>query len=200
MLETVKRINPHVRPGLQVKFHEVPQSGLDFVFNPASGELNGVLFDLLGDFPVYEAIVHLETNEKTVQIKGELKGELQLVCSLCAEDFTHVFEKTFVTLFYKSEQSIKNFGWDAHELEGSFDLEFLEGEIISIGEVIHEQVALEIPFKPMHSAKCKGLCVHCGTNFNLGSCECKPLEKKLDIGEPKASPFEKLKILSTGEK
>jgi uncharacterized protein len=39
---------------------------------------------------------------------------------------------------------------------------------------MHEQFVLALPMKPLCSATCKGLCVHCGANLNQGPCACAP--------------------------
>lgn len=194
MQESLKRKNPHIRQGLQIKFNEVPASGLDYEFTQTTGELNGVLFDILGDFPTYQAQVHLAPTNQNVQVKGQIQGELHLSCSRCAEDFRSSFNKSFVTLFYKSENDIKNLGLDAHDLVGSFDLEFLEGDTINVGEIIHEQIALEIPFTPICMDSCKGLCGQCGHNLNQSPCMTHQQSNDNNTWQ-KPSPFEKLKIL-----
>ena len=177
---------------LTVKFNEVPSAGLNFKFDQKSGELNSVLFDILGDFPVYSVEVNLKPNEEMVHLKGHLTGELNHICSRCAEEYLQPYNKSFVTAFYKSEENLKNLA-TMDDLEGSFDLEFLEGNEIKLSEVIHEQIALEIPFKPLCSVDCKGLCPQCGTNLNVDVCHC--AEKEIT---PKTNPaFEKLKILNS---
>jgi uncharacterized protein len=180
--------------GLTVKFHEIPAGGLDFRFSQQSGELNGALFDILGDFPVYKAELHLKPVDAMVQLKGHLSGELRHACSRCAEDFSTAFDKNFVTAFYKSEDNIKNLSGvmdgAMENLEGSFDVEFLEGNDIDLAEVVHEQVALEIPFQPLCTEHCKGLCPQCGANLNTANCKC---ETSASVG--KTSPFEKLRSL-----
>lgn len=192
-MQNPKAKNTHVRHGLVIKYNEVPSSGLDYVFRHTTGELNTVLFDIMGDYPVYETLVKIEPADNMVMLKGDLSGELRLTCSRCAEEFSKEFKKNFVTAYYKSETSLKNFGWDADDLVSSFDLEFLEGETINIGEAIHEQIALEIPFTPLCTESCKGLCVKCGTNLNDLKCECKNVTAVVD---KKVSVFEKLKVLS----
>lgn len=188
----VKTKNLSYGKGLQLKFNEVPSAGLDMVFTHTTGELNGLLLDVMGDFPVYEAEIKVEPLEQMVQVKGQVKGELHLTCSRCAEEYNLGFNKNFVTAYYKSEQSLKNFGMHSDDLTGSFDLEFLEGEIIDVGEALHEQIALEVPYQPLCTESCKGLCTMCGVNLNNSTCSCKPVEFKTEV---KSSPFEKLKAL-----
>ncbi|MBK9293976.1 MAG: DUF177 domain-containing protein [Oligoflexia bacterium] len=177
---------------MQLKFHEVPSAGIDLNFSHTTGELNGLLLDILGDFPNYETKIRVEPLEQMVQVKGQIKCELNLTCSRCAEVYANSFSKNFVTAFYKSEQSLKNFGMHSDDLTGSFDLEFLEGDIIDIGEVVHEQMALEIPYQPLCSEECLGLCFQCGINKNKSRCQCKSEDNNF---EDEKSPFSKLKGL-----
>lgn len=182
-----------ISQNLKVKFHEIPASGLDVEFSEASGELNFALRDLLGATPNYKARLNLRPVDEMIHLRGDLSTNLTHQCSRCGEDFTAAISKKFVTAFYKSEDSIKMFGESIDNLEGSFDLEFLEGNEIDLGEVLHEQVALEIPFQPLCSEDCKGLCTVCGTNLNVASCQCKLQVVTLD--QPKFSPFTTLKNL-----
>lgn len=63
-----------------------------------------------------------------------------------------------------------------------------EGGIVDLTDDIREDMLLALPFVALCSENCKGVCLKCGTNKNIASCECgkeKPLEW---------SAFEKLKI------
>jgi uncharacterized protein len=168
-----------------IKIHEIPIGGLDFKFSDQSGELNQVLFDLMGDYPTYTVEAQVRPLDKAVILTGKLTGELRHVCSRCAEEFSSKFSKTLQTTYCPSKETVPNFSGLINDMSGSFDLEFIEGNEINLAEVIHEHVALEIPFKPMCSEKCLGLCPRCGTNLNQNSCEC----VKNDHMELKASPF-----------
>jgi hypothetical protein len=48
-----------------------------------------------------------------------------------------------------------------------------EGKI-GLEDLATEQLYLNLPLKPICMPNCKGLCPTCGTNRNLGSCECEP--------------------------
>jgi uncharacterized protein len=49
---------------------------------------------------------------------------------------------------------------------------FFTGKQLAIGDILHEQVLLALPMKPLCTVDCKGLCPTCGTNLNLKSCNC----------------------------
>ena len=46
------------------------------------------------------------------------------------------------------------------------------GDIIDLQEMVKDQVLLELPLAPLCREECKGLCVSCGADLNLGSCAC----------------------------
>ena len=65
---------------------------------------------------------------------------------------------------------------------------FPKGEsMLSVENILQEQVYLTLPMKPLCTETCKGLCVQCGKNLNSGSCEC----RGADIG-PRLAPLMKL--------
>jgi len=47
-----------------------------------------------------------------------------------------------------------------------------EGDEIDFTREITEQVILAIPFKPLCSEDCKGLCSNCGAELNISNCAC----------------------------
>ncbi len=49
---------------------------------------------------------------------------------------------------------------------------FFEGGEIHLSEVACEQIFLEIPYQPLCSENCKGLCPQCGQDRNLSPCGC----------------------------
>jgi uncharacterized protein len=44
--------------------------------------------------------------------------------------------------------------------------------VIDLHDDVRQTVLLSVPFKLLCSERCKGLCPHCGTNWNLGTCNC----------------------------
>lgn len=182
--------------GVIIKTNEIPAGGLDLHFSEKTKEFNGILFDLIGSNPSYEIDISLSAIEKIIQLKGTFSGKMNFDCSRCAEDFSHPYFKSFTILFHQPENKFKdlsaavNTGDDA---DSSFEMEFLRSNDLDLGEVIHEQFALEIPFQPLCSEDCLGLCAQCGTNLNEEPCQCESLSKV-----SKSSPFAKLKSL-TGE-
>jgi uncharacterized protein len=109
---------------------------------------------------------------ENVRVVGRLTAPLALSCSRCLADFTSFIDTNF-TLFFRKETSIATTVEDELEL-GELDLlsSAYSGDEIDLTHEIEEQVAMEIPLKPLCSDACKGLCHECGTDLNTSSCSC----------------------------
>jgi len=104
------------------------------------------------------------------RVAGRLTGELELSCSRCLEPFklpvTTEFDLRYVP-------RVENAGEGEREVEeDDLSTAFYDGDEIDLSQLITEQFQLALPMKPLCRGDCKGLCPHCGTNLNTGSCGC----------------------------
>lgn len=110
------------------------------------------------------------------RVEGTLAVPVQLTCSRCLCNFSKSVASRF-TIFFRE-------GVAAHEDEDELELAeqdlistSFSGDEIDLLPEIAEQVALEIPVKPLCSDACKGLCPACGADLNSDGCSC-ALEQK----------------------
>jgi len=61
-----------------------------------------------------------------------------------------------------------------------------EGDEIDLTPLVHEQIILALPTRPLCGESCRGLCPRCGANLNAGACGC-----------PAAPPDPRLAVLLT---
>lgn len=86
----------------------------------------------------------------TLDIKGKVSAKVLLQCARCLEEREDLLEKPF-----------------------RFDYPFLkQDKFIDITNDIRQEVILSYPLKPLCGDGCKGLCLRCGENLNLGECLC----------------------------
>ena len=90
-------------------------------------------------------------DDLTVQVHVE--GERYFTCSLCLEEFNNLFEKD-LTLHY--------------------DIKGLNA--VTIDQDVRDELIVDHPIRILCRTDCRGLCSFCGTNLNLGECDCKPNE------------------------
>lgn len=109
---------------------------------------------------------------KNIRVTGRITVPLVLCCSRCLADYTSFVDTNF-TLFFCKEAAGKALTEDELEL-GEMDLMLstYTGDDIDLTKEIEEQVAMEIPSKPLCSEACKGLCHECGIDLNISGCSC----------------------------
>jgi len=121
-------------------------------------------------------------------ITGKIDTLLSLSCSRCLDSFVHHCKPKFTSLYCKNSEMVnprsKGQAKSAHEPPNSndqfsdIDITYLEENYINLSDLVTEQLQLQVPFQPLCNKNCKGLCTHCGTNFNLGKCACEKIITK----------------------
>lgn len=105
-----------------------------------------------------------------VRVAGSMQSAVRLSCSRCLAEYELPLSSDF-TIFYTESQGDE---FD-DEVELS-DVELISasytGDEINLDPEIAEQVMLEVPFKPLCSESCRGLCPECGADLNAGECGC----------------------------
>jgi uncharacterized protein len=104
------------------------------------------------------------------RVAGRVTGEIELTCGRCVEAFTLPvvgdFDLRYVPRPVSAAVSERELG------EDDLTTAFYDDDQIDVSQLIGEQIHLALPMKPLCSEDCKGLCPHCGTNLNMGSCSC----------------------------
>ncbi|MBG0789436.1 MAG: DUF177 domain-containing protein [Desulfovibrionaceae bacterium] len=122
----------------------------------------------------------LPQSDKGALIRGTLKGGVTLACDRCAT----LFEQDIDVEFDTFEQLP----------DGEYDevprVRLENGQLqLDVGAVLWEEFALALPFKPLCSEECKGVCPGCGKDLNTEACECEREE-----GDERLAVFRNLKI------
>jgi uncharacterized protein len=171
---------------LVFKLRDVTDDGLDLAVELdrplVSSAFEGVDgLDLGTTTARIEAHVSKEQQDN-VFVRGQLVGVVTLACSRCVEP-ARVKLDSPLELSLLSQQGVE----PEMNVEDDLEVAFYTGDEIDLNEVIREQLVLALPIAPVCREDCKGLCATCGTNLNLGACQCPPPEHE--------SPFSALKSL-----
>jgi uncharacterized protein len=76
---------------------------------------------------------------------------------------------------------------DDVDLPDEQEREFITEDRIDLEPAVVQSLVLALPFAPLHSPACAGICPSCGADLNDGACGCAPATA--------ASPFAALKDL-----
>lgn len=131
---------------------------------------------------------HVERgDDDTVHVRGRLQAEVALSCGRCLEGFTLNIDQELDLFYLAHAVGQENEEEDEVELsDRDVVVAYYEGDRLDLGNVIREQLFLDVPMKRVCREDCRGLCPHCGVNRNQQDCAC-PNE------EPSLSPFASLR-------
>ncbi len=99
-----------------------------------------------------EIDARFESVHEGILVTGDAFATASGECSRCLDPIDSAVEVEFQELFAYSGTSEDDF--------------VVENESIDLDQVIRDAVVLSLPFQPVCSAGCKGLCVTCGANLN----------------------------------
>lgn len=129
---------------------------------------------------------------------GRITGQVTVACSRCLEPMTISFDEALRVTFLPQAELPKpdEVAAKDEEAEGlaitedDLDLFGHDGEVIDLEPLVREQFLLAVPYAPLCSEDCKGLCSQCGSNKNLAPCSCEA------PGDPRLAGLKALKFPS----
>ncbi len=107
----------------------------------------------------------LDKSQHQIVLKCNLTISVKLICDRCGEEFNSDVNSKF-SLIYLFDSSAPNID------ETNVKFLALTEDRIDITDDVIDYANLSIPMKRLCSEDCKGLCLSCGTNLNLKSCNC----------------------------
>lgn len=105
------------------------------------------------------------------RLAGTVKTTLELLCSRCLDPLPWPVGAAFDLRYHP--HSVTTDEGEREIEEDDLTTAFYENDVIALEQLIHEQLVLSVPMKPLCSEACHGLCPMCGANLNGGTCGCK---------------------------
>lgn len=130
-------------------------------------------------------------DKEQFRLTGSVKTTLGLMCSRCLEPLTWPVDAAFDLRYHP--RTVRTEGEETEIEEDDLTTAFYENDTIDLEQLIHEQLFLSVPMKPLCRDTCRGLCPICGTNLNRGTCDC-----KRDWDDPRLATLRHMK-LKTGD-
>lgn len=161
---------------MKIYINDIPPEGLSLDLKEEGSTLASLAGGL--DFSFLSPVVaHLSVTRKgeDVSVCGDVSTKASLTCSRCIRKFDFTIETHFSVFFTRLREEAKERELKKEDME----LNLLDGDEIDTDAILLEQIALEVPIKPLCSPECKGLCPRCGADLNQGRCGC-PEEERID--------------------
>ena len=127
-----------------------------------------------------EGHLTLRRIDEIVMLTGNIKTEVELICSRCAKEFMKPVSPSLSSIFctdptmagiasLKSDGSgptERTHGYARHEHKQedpedptkNLDITYISDDFIDLAETVAEQLRMEVPFQPLCSETCKGFC------------------------------------------
>lgn len=97
-------------------------------------------------------------------VEGTLTLSFETKCSRCLQPIRETLAVPFREVFAERQEMIPK-----EELD---DVHLVTEDLIQLEPYVEEAVWLALPYAPVCSADCKGLCPVCGKNRNTEPCGC----------------------------
>ena len=169
-----------------VKINEIPDEGVEgeWLFSPERF--------LAEEYPtpVSDAVKvtgKLYKTDASIFFSGRLNGVLSLACARCLTSFPLPVEEELDAV-YMPKEDLKAEAGEVELNAEDMDVQFFEGEEISLFLPVRDQLSLATPIGPLCDENCKGLCPVCGKDRNVKICSC-----DTEKGDPRFAILKKLK-------
>ncbi|MCD6461068.1 DUF177 domain-containing protein [bacterium] len=105
--------------------------------------------------PIYVKVCARKVSDDVI-VQGEFSVNAVVACARCLREIEYIIKKDNYFRYFKKPY----------------------GENINLTESLREDIMVSLPIRVLCQKDCKGLCPHCGTDLNKGSCECSPQEEQ----------------------
>lgn len=174
---------------MKVNIDDIDENGLNLdIIEDISG-FSDIFKDtgLISITPV-NARFDIERSGSDLFIKGSLDADAKMRCSRCLVEFNSHIHSDIDLVFLKAVQKEAQEGYEKELSKEDLDINYYTDEELDVTEILREQIALDLPAKPLCRPDCKGLCPRCGTDLNKEKCGC-PEEKHIDARLKKLTEF-----------
>jgi uncharacterized protein len=115
--------------------------------------------------------VNILRTHRGILVRATLRVHSTLACSRCLDSFVRsselsIEEEFFPTVDLQSGRSLPV--PDEAEEASLID----SNHLLDLAGAIEEYFVTDMPMKPLCRQECLGLCQECGTDLNLGHCDC----------------------------
>lgn len=156
-----------------ISINDLPPSGKEFVLDDQNIWLEP-LKEFKMDCRIEEPLsmkLFVMPSDGGCLMRGQIQGAVIVPCNRCAEDARVQISSSFDEFEEIPENAPRS------DQPGDGHIVFdRNAPMLNLDEVAWEQFMLALPARPLCRENCRGLCVKCGANLNLGDCDCRQEE------------------------
>jgi uncharacterized protein len=158
---------------VKINILNIPEDGLALQFSLEGGSFSALMSEKdklyygLGKVDVSGSVRKARQN---IFFAGTLETVMKTECSRCLEAVPFPLKAEFNYTLLPEVGSVKE---EVELKTEDLDVGYYSGEVVDLAPIIFEQMMLQIPMKVLCNESCKGLCILCGINRNMESCDCR---------------------------
>ena len=127
----------------------------------------------LGDFPIIASepvsLKIMNKGNRKLTITGNTKIIVAIPCDRCLEDVNQILD-----LHFEKDADMNQ--TDEERRIALDEQNYIEGYNLDVDKLVCSEILVSWPSKVLCKEDCKGICSVCGTNLNLGTCDCGPTD------------------------
>ena len=109
-------------------------------------------------------------------IRGRLEQKIALACDRCCTPVEHDMDAEFSYVCVVGSEENETGLKETECREEDYNKLYLKEPVIDIGDLLREQLLLNIPSRILCRKSCRGLCQTCGIDLNIDRCSCEQTE------------------------
>ncbi|MFP4456264.1 MAG: YceD family protein [Clostridia bacterium] len=113
------------------------------------------------------AYIDINNTEYGIDISVNFEGEVYLICSRCAVNYTKNEVINHQIIIAKTDE-----GLELDDETAEMNVVSLSQSTLDVYELLRQLLIEKQEMRPLCKENCKGLCPTCGTNLNHGECDC----------------------------
>ncbi len=157
---------------MKLNIHEIEEVAKHLAYDEPAGALNELLVH--GDVRDYELpeaaqvqVDYYRAGEE-VFFRGHISGSVVGHCARCLEEYPFKLSTDFSVVLVPK----RSLPAEVELTDQDLDLGYYEGDQIDLSPLVHEQIIVALPTRPLCRPECKGLCANCGADLNTEVCRC----------------------------
>jgi len=175
---------------MKIRIEDITEDGLELNFSGDEDILSAAIKNVSVPegtriAPHVKGQLLLSARGEDIAFEGIFQARVDARCSRCLADFV---EDKLLNLALVLRPR-KGGGMEEEISLADADTILVDGPEIDVGEIIMQELLLELPMKPLCKEDCPGLCPTCGALKGSPACTC----RKQSEADPRWAALEKLK-------
>ncbi len=159
---------------MKIRIDDIPETGLQVDFSREVDALAQALEsiplspDVVVD-PHVQGRLQIVISGKEISLDGTIGASMQLRCARCLAHFA-VEKEVQLGLVLRVGSPTAQINDLSDPAEA--DVIFIEGPELDLGQIVLQEILLDVPMKPLCREDCPGLCPRCGALKGSAECTC----------------------------